>query len=330
MDALCYGTEKVCEGMTMLKSKVLAGVALAAALAGCGDKKKEGGQTVAQIDGKDVTIHEVNQELEGARIPPGMDRKVVEKIALERVIDRKLVARAAADKGVDKDPRFLLAKRRADELMLAQYYQQQLAGKVAPVLREDIDKFIAANPNMFDQRKFYVLDQLQFLQPPNLQQLGLDNLKTLGEIETALNRAGIEFRRAPTSMDALQSPPALIAQIANLQASKPGEVFVFADQPQGAPRPVIFANTITQARVMPFTGEPARAFARQVLENQKRQKTVGTQLTALIKDKSKVTYSTGWGPPAKPGTPAAGAKAPAAATAAARTPAPAPATAAAK
>ena len=278
-------------------------VAGALALGACG-KKHESGQTLAKVDGKDVTIHEVNAELQGVAVPKDMSRNAVERVALDRVIDRKLVVNAAEAAGVDKDPAYLLQKRRQDETMLAQVYTRNLAAKVGPVTREDVDKFVAGNPDVFDQHKFFVLDQIQFLRPDNIAQLGLEKTNSLADIETVLNNAGVKFQRAPASLDALQAPAQAI-QIAKLQATTPGQVFISVGQPQGAPGPVVVASTVKETRVIPFTGEPARAYARNVLQQQKVQKAIGEQLTKLIKDgKAKVTYSAGYGPPVPPKAPA--------------------------
>ena len=66
----------------------IAGLAMLA-LAGCesGGKTPEG-QVVATVDGKDVTIHELNAEI--AQLPgrEGVPRKLVEQVGLQRLIER--------------------------------------------------------------------------------------------------------------------------------------------------------------------------------------------------------------------------------------------------
>ena len=59
-------------------------------LAACGNSGSDSipeGQTVARVDGKDVTIHELNAELRGVQMPTGEARKAIEQAALQRIIE---------------------------------------------------------------------------------------------------------------------------------------------------------------------------------------------------------------------------------------------------
>ena len=54
----------------------------AISLAACGNGGSGSvpeGQTIATVDGKDVTIHELNAELKGANLPSGAQRKLIEQ-----------------------------------------------------------------------------------------------------------------------------------------------------------------------------------------------------------------------------------------------------------
>src|SRR5207237_1848229 len=124
----------------------------------------------------------------------------------------------------------------------------------------------------------YTIDQIQFLRPANIGQLPLGPAKTLGEVASVLSNAKIEFRRANVQFDALQVNPALTAEIGKILARNPDEVFVFADQPQGAPAPVMYANHVVSVRTEPFIGEKAIAFAQQVVQRTEVQKALQTNL----------------------------------------------------
>jgi EpsD family peptidyl-prolyl cis-trans isomerase len=305
--------------MPFVRSCFLVSAALATlTLAGCGNSKKPPeGQVVATVDGTEVTIHELNAEI--AQIPNrGGDapRKLVESVALARVVERKMLAAEAGKRDLGKNPQYLIAKARADETLLVQALQAEIQGKVKPIPRESAQKFVADNPQVFGDRKILTLDQIQFLRPVNIDQLPFKDAKTMAEVEKILVDANIEYRRAPQQLDTLTVNPALTKEILRLSAVADAEPFMFADQPAGAPAPIIYVNQVTASKTEPFTGERAISYAQNILANREIQKALATQLKAWQTEyKDKIVYAKGYGPPELPkpatGKPAAPAAAPA-------------------
>ncbi|MFZ4688108.1 MAG: hypothetical protein ACOYLS_02610 [Polymorphobacter sp.] len=308
--------------MTPVRITILASAAIAIlATTACGDSKKPPeGQVVATVDGKDVTIHELNAEI--AQIPNRGDdapRKLVESVALARVIERKMLAQEAAKRGLDKNPQFLLARARTDETLLVQALQGDIQSKVTATPRENAQKFITENPQVFGDRKIFTLDQIQFLRPANIDSLPFKDAKTMAEVEKILVDANIEYRRAPEQLDSLTVNPALTTEITKLSSAANAEPFMFADQPAGAPAPIIYVNMVTNAKSQPFIGEKAITYAQNILQRQEIQKRLATELKTWQESyKTKIIYAKGYGAPvfpkAPPAAPAA-APAPAAATA---------------
>ncbi len=312
--------------MTPVRVAVLASAGAAIlVLSACGNSSKPPeGQVVATVDGKDVTIHELNAEI--AQIPnQGGDapRKLVESVALARVIERKMLVAEAQKRKLDQNPQFLLAKQRTDETLLVQALQGDIQQKVTATPRENAQKFVAENPQVFGDRKIFTLDQIQFLRPANIDQLPLKDAKTMSDVEKILVDANIEYRRAPQQLDSLTVNPALTSEIVRLSSVANPEPFMFADQPAGAPAPIIYINSVTNAKTQPFTGERAIAYAQNILQRQEIQKRLGTELKTWQEAyKAKIVYGKGYGPPVFPKAPAAP-KAAEAPAAAAKTEAPA-------
>ncbi len=312
------------------------------ALAACNkEAEKPEGQVVASIDGKDVTIHEVNAEINSmGQQAQSAPRKLVESVALARVIERKMVANEARTRKLDQSPQFVLAKSRNDENLLVQALQAEVAGKIQATPRERAQKFISDNPMMFAERRIIQLDQIQFLQAPNLGNLPLKEAKTMAEVERVLLENNVEYRRAPQQIDTLLLDPRISAEVMRVAREPGGEPFMFTDQPAGAPAPVVYVNNVTQSKTQPFLGERAISYAQQVIQRQEISKKLQDELKRL-KDaaKGKITYGTGYDTPenvaaklkkeaeAKAGTaaPATGGAAPAAPAPAAPAPAAAPA-----
>ena len=287
--------------MTKLRNVLLGSAMVAAlALAGCdkSDKVPEG-QVVATVDGTEVTIHELNAELasigdRAAGVPP----KLVESLALARVVERKMLSNEARKRDLDKSPQFLLTRERANEGLLVQSLQASIQEKVQQTTREAAQKYVAENPQVFGDRKIFTLDQIQFLRPANIDQLPLKDAKTMAEVERVLADANIEFRRAPQQLDTLSINPALTTEIVKIAATATGEPFIFSDQPAGAPAPVLYVNNITNTETKPFTGERAIAYAQTVLQRQEVQKQLAAELKKLQDSyKPKIVYAKGYSAP---------------------------------
>lgn len=276
-------------------------------LAGCGGNEEGGtlakGQTVASVNGKDVTIHELNAELMGVALPSGEQRKQVEQSALQSVVGRTILADIARERGIDKSPTFLMQQRRANESLLVQMLRSDIASRVPMPTREEADAYMKANPDLFAQRKIYKLDQIQFETPGDMAKIRrLEPLKTMEQVEQQLIQDRIEYRRGPGQLDTIGTNPAIVRQIARLPA---GEIFIVPQQG------MVVASRITETQVVPFAGEDAVRYATSLVQNQRMEQAVERELKTKVEAARKtVQYQKGFEPPkaqAAAGAPAAGA-----------------------
>jgi len=288
---------------TFVLNGLLIGTAVLLSSCGKGSSDKEGlakGQVVATVNGEDVTIYELGTELQGLSLPPGEGRKKAEQVALQRILDRKILADIARERKLDKTPEYLLQTRRANEQLLVDLLQQKEAAKVPASTSEDAEKFIAANPWMFAQRKLLVIDQIQFPMPADRKALmAYRPLKTLDEVEQKLVSDGIEYRRVPTSLDTMQMPSAMVKSIMDLPA---GEVFVVPASGS------LTANRIVDVRPTPLSGADAMKVAREILRRQKMASKAAAEFEPLLAAaREKITYKVGYAPPKPEKVPEAGA-----------------------
>lgn len=284
-------------------------VAAALLLAGCGGSEEgEGelkkGQTVATVNGKDITIHELNAELMGVPVPSGEGRKQAEQAALQALVGRTILADIARERGIEKSPTFLMQRRRANEALLVQMLRNDIASKVAPPTRNDAMTFMTQNPDLFAQRKIYTLDQIQFRTPEDMTKIKrLEPLKTMEQVEQQLIEDRVEYRRAPGKLDTVGTNPDLMRQIARLPA---GEIFIVPNQG------TVVASRITGAETVPFTGDPAISYAMNLIQNKRISEATERELKAkIVEAQAKTKYQQGFGPPATASRAGAAAKAPA-------------------
>ena len=270
-------------------------------LAACGNSGSDSipeGQTVARVDNSDVTIHELNAELSGAQLPTGAARKPYEQAALQRIIDRRILADLAREKKLDDSPDFVLLKQRAEEQVLVELLQKSIATSAKKPTIQEAKSFITANPTLFANRKVMTVDQILFPMPKDNKKLQeLAPLKTLTEVEKWLIDNDIQYRRQPTQLDTLQVPPEMASKIVSLPA---GEVFVVPAN--GA----VSANVITDSKSQPVSGDEATNVAMRMLGNKAIQAEAAKELEAEVKKRrDAVTYQAGFAPPKAPGAPAA-------------------------
>src|SRR5689334_1499862 len=126
-----------------MSQRIVLAIVLALAVSAC--EKKPGGQTVAVVNNEEITAADLNAELNNANVSPGDASKDVRSQALQRLIERRLLAQQARSDGLDKSPDFLNQQRRATEdLLINALVSRQASTKAVPTA-DEIAKFETAH-----------------------------------------------------------------------------------------------------------------------------------------------------------------------------------------
>jgi peptidyl-prolyl cis-trans isomerase C len=266
--------------------ELIGGCALAMlALSGC--KREATGQVAAVVNGDEITLAELNQEIGTDRLPPNVDKKAIQRMALQKIIDRRLVSQAARDDGIDKQPEYLARQRQASELLLIQMFGQKLNRAARMPEASAIDRYIADHPTVFGQRTIYKLDRIQFPMPADPAQLrAIKDDHTLDAVATRLNSMGIKSVRGLGAMDSAQLPPPILARILALP---PGEPFAL---PEGN---AVTVAVITGSEPRPFVGADARPVALERLRMQNLETTLADRLQTA-RTSARIEYQQGFAP----------------------------------
>lgn len=255
-------------------------------LAGC--KSEPAGQVAATVDGKEITLSELNAELANVQVPEGANKKLMQQQALQRVIDRKLLANAARADEIDQSPEFIVRRQQLEDALLVQLLARKIARDVKVPNAGDVDKFMAANPNMFEGRQILTVDQIRFAMPARDDYLKpLGDAHSMTEVIAVLDRLGIKYERGTAQIDSAQVTKATLDQIRNVPA---GEPFVV---PAGGG---VTVSVVTGTAAAPFSGENARPVAVNAERNAQLGKKVEDRLRAE-KGKAQITYQPGFAPP---------------------------------
>lgn len=272
-------------------------------VAGCGGKAPTG-QVAARVGKDEITVQEVQAELNGYNAPDAKTRKLAEQKALQNIIERKLLAQAAIKAGVDKAPDLAIQKARMEDMLLVQAWKNNLVKAVPDPSPEQVQTFITQHPELFADHKVYAVDQLRLpmVNDPKLF-AELKPLNSLDDIGRVLQAHGIQFQTAKGAIDTLSLDPQIAAQISKLP---PGEVFVL---PSGGN--ALVANKVTDTKVVPVPNDVATKLATRYIKTTQAQESVNRMFGSVIANhpKVKVVYNKAYEPPAAPAK-GAGAAAP--------------------
>lgn len=257
-------------------------IASSIALAGCGDsKEKKASQTLAKVNGDEITVHQVNAEL--ARMGVGKEQQEqAAKQVLNALIDRQLMERAALDAKLDRNPNVLQAIERAKSQILAQAYIESKAASISKPAEAEISDYFRQHPELFGQRKAFSMQEIALpagLYTDELKTM-LDSAKSLDEVAAWLSQRGILFTRTPAERTSTDLPPDFVKQLLALPA---GELLVVR-----APNRIMIAE-IKGIKDAPISEAQAKPLIERFLLNKKRMETGVTELKNL-RASAKIEY----------------------------------------
>lgn len=274
--------------MTLAKSSTaLALVATLTLISGCGgDNKndKPASQTAAKVNGDEVTVHQINNELQraaGGTVPQGANIEAANKRILEGLIDQTLLVQAAKEAKVDRDPQVLQQLEASRRQILAQaYIDKQVAA--TPPTPEEIKEFYAKNPDLFEKRRVYAFREFLFERGKFTDDLRnqINTAKSPADVGKALNAAGIRFRETNSTRPAEALPIEALPRIAQLNK---GDTLAFSDQ-----------NLANILMLMDYAEQPvpldrATPLITQYLVNQKKRDLAQSKVKEL-RGKGKIEY----------------------------------------
>lgn len=269
-----------------MRKDVVIGVWLILACSAC-DQKPDG-QTLAVVNGEEITSSELNGELANANLPAGVDKKQATSRVLQALIDRRLLAEQARKDGVDRSPEYISRQRRMNEdLLIGMMANRQIDTGKLPTEAE-ITALQNRLPFAFGKREVWKLEQLQYETPTNA---AINNkilqTKTLDQLAAVLTESRVPFQRANNQLVTSVIPPELYPRLAGLG---PNEPFIV---PNGS-RSV--ASAIVSREPAPLVGAPARTEAVNIIRRQNGTQLLQQRLKDLRRT-AEIEYKEGYAPP---------------------------------
>jgi len=252
-----------------------------AGLSACGNKEKAGGQSLVKVNGQEITVHQVNEELMRGNIPAAQ-KEVATKQLIEALIDRQLLQGEAARDKVDRDPAVMQAIERAKSQIIAQAYMQKRLAKIAKPTKEESDAYFTAHPEYFSQRKVFDMNQLIVASKDfnNDLKVALGTAKSMEDVAAWLDSHRVEYVRNKMTKSTADLPAELTK---NLMSMRKGQTFAI----QEGDRSVLVA--LADIKDSPVTAATAMPQIGQFLYNKKVKEASDAEL-ARLRAAAKIEY----------------------------------------
>jgi EpsD family peptidyl-prolyl cis-trans isomerase len=256
---------------------------VAATLSACGDKAKEKkpGQALASVNGEEVTVLQLNEELQRAGVTAAQ-QDTASKQLLQVLIDRQLLQAAAAKENLDRDPKVMQAIDRAKALIVAQAYLQKRIGNAAKPTSAEVEDYFNKNPEFFSNRKQFSMSELVIAAndlTPEVRSAA-DTARSLEEVAVWLDAHKIKYGRTEVTRSTADVPQQLSAKLLGMPK---GQLFVVKEGPRA-----MFIS-VTEIKDAPVTLAVAAPQIEQFLVNRKNKELASAELTRLRAD-AKIEY----------------------------------------
>lgn len=264
-------------------NRALIAVAIATALSGCGDKSHDdkASQSLVSVNGKEITVHQLNEELGRANVQPSQKEAAAKQI-LTALVDRQLLEEAAIKSKVDRDPNIMQAIERAKSQIIAQAYLQSKVANINKPEKAEVETFYNQNPALFSARKLVEMEQLlidsRYINDDFKSALG--GFKTLQEVAAWLDAKGIQYDRGEVARSVAELPPQIAER---LKDARRGQLFVIGMGPRTM---LVMMDNVKDSSVSLVDATPQ---IEQILLNKKRKETGEAEL-AKLRSEAKIEY----------------------------------------
>lgn len=252
-----------------------------ACLSACGNKDKKAGQTLARVDGEDITVLLLNNELKHAGIQDGQLEEGRKQL-LESLIDRQLIVAEAMRKKIDRTPEVMQSIEQAKSQIIAQVYLQNITSIISKPSKVEINGYYQKHPEFFSRRKEFHLKQLVIPNKNFSAELYsfIDSTKSLEDTAFWLDKHDVPYTRGQVIRSTADLPQTTVTRLLSLPK---GKIFLASDEENKV------LNVITAIKDMPVSAINAELQIERFLSNQMQQEAVNAEL-AHLRSLAKIEY----------------------------------------
>ncbi len=260
-------------------AKLVMVVALISLVSACGKKHSDekSSQSIVSVDGEEITVHQVNNELQRANIQPAQQEAASRQV-VQSLVDRQVLLQAAHKEKLDRKPQVMQAIENAKMQILAQAYLQERVSLVPKPTSAQIDEYRAQHQDIFANRKVYVTDEAVF----TLEQGSADKLqeiakseKNLKDLEGWLKAHQVKYAVKRVAHAAETLPPQLLTQFSKMSVGQ--MVFIGANGPNAQ----AMAVSMAEIKEVPIAEKDSKPLIERILTEEKRKQTAEAEMKRL-------------------------------------------------
>jgi len=266
-------------------------ILLIAFLVGCDESdSKANTQVAAKVNNDEITVHQLNQAIAsmGERAL-NVNKKALKAAVLNNMIMQTLLEQEAKKADLDREPYVMQAMEAAKRKVLASAYMQQLATLNTSVSEENIEKYYAANTDLFANRKLFVYEQVTLESDINAFENVLEKVKqleTMDELTSWLKRKSIPFKVITEARTSENIPRNLLKPLSTLDIGQVG----FLNLNDG-----LVVITVKEKQPQPIDLKMATPAIEQLLLRQQQKAQLDQKVNSL-KSAAVIEYSDGMKP----------------------------------
>lgn len=265
-------------------SRVICGILVVVTsigLTACGSKKKNPGQALVRVNGEEITVLQINDELRRAAVKSDQ-QEVATAHLLELLIDRHLVTEAAIRKKLDRTPKVMQAIERAKSEIIAKAYLGNVVTKITKPSIAEVNDYFQQHPEYFSERKQFDIHQLIFSTNDFSDELKLfiDSAKSINEVATWLDMHNVKYARGQLSRSTTDMPEQIVSKIKDMNI---GQLFLIRDGENS------LLNSIFHIKDSPVSLKNSALQIEQYLIN-KKSKDAADEEIAYLRSLAKIEY----------------------------------------
>lgn len=245
-------------------------------LTACGKKNSEekASQSIVRVNGDEITMLQLNEELRRANVQADRQEETSKQIT-QKLMDRQLLVQEALKAKLDRNPRVMQVIEGAKMQILAQAY---LEGKVATLAKPtevEVADYRDKHPDIFANRKIYIMEELVFTVPTESAQEFLalsDAAKTIEDVSKWLELHQLKYARAQAAHAAESLPPELLSKLSKMVVGD----LVFVNNND---RSVV--GRLTEIKEQPISEVDSKPLIERILFGQKNKQLAETEIARL-------------------------------------------------
>ncbi len=214
----------VSPGRSFIGNVLILGLVVSISACGGEPASKEHGQSLVRVNGEEITVMQLNDELSRAKVQAEQLEQSKKKL-LESMIDLQLMVAEAQQSKLDRSPNVMRVIERARKQIIAQSYMQTTLSQIENPTDAEISQFYEEHPGLFAQRKKYTLAFLRFPSGSLNDALHktIKSAKSLSDVAQQLDKQQISYLRDELIRTTTELSPQLIAK---LEKTDKGEMFL--------------------------------------------------------------------------------------------------------